>query len=185
LDARLPQRNICHIDWIADDEQLERAHKATLLQADVALLGKGSYPGMSSFWTAAEQDEKASVYVRDVARAINEIPKIVYSHQDMQVSSRNTSVHVVEDDNALVEDVQRLKRETEGTLLLYGDVRLAQTFVQRDLLDEIHLDICPVILGAGKPLFTDLTHRTNLRLLQATSYASGVTTMSYEVAQTS
>jgi len=173
------------LDWIAGDEHLERAHEATLEQADLAILGAGSYPGMSSFWTAAEHDEKAEAIVRDLARAMNEIPKIVYSHQDMPVDWRNAKVHVVDDDNALVEDVQRLKRETEGPILVYGGVRLAQTFVQQDLLDEIHLDICPVILGVGKPLFTDLTHRKNLRLRQAVTYDSGATTMYYEVVKTS
>ena len=62
---------------------------------------------------------------------------------------------------------------------------LRQTFVQQDLLDEIHLDMCPVILGVGKPLFTDLTHRTNLRLRQAVPYDSGATTMYYEAVKTS
>jgi dihydrofolate reductase len=173
------------LDWIADDEQLERAHKATLEQADVAILGAGSYPEMSSFWTAAEDDEKAKALVRDIARAMNEIPKIVYSHKDMPVDWRNAKVHVVDDDNALVEDMQRLKRETEGTILVYGGVRLARTFVQQDLLDEIHLDICPVILGVGKPLFTGLTHRTKLRLCQAVTYDSGATTLYFEVVKSS
>src|SRR5207237_10848640 len=102
---------------IAYDEQLLRGHKATLEQANVALLGAGSYPGISRFWTAAEHDEKAEAIVRDLARAMNEIPKIVYSHQDMPVDWRNTIVHVVKDDKALVEDVERLKRETEGTII--------------------------------------------------------------------
>lgn len=172
------------LDWSAGDEQLERVHQATLEQADVALLGAGSYPEMSSFWTAAEHDEKAEAVVRDLARAMNAIPKIVYSHQDMPVDWRNANVHVVDDDNMLVEDVQRLKRETEGTLVVYGGVRLARTFVQQDLLDEIHLDMCPVILGVGKPLFTGLTHRTTLRLRQAVTYDSGTTTMYYEVVKT-
>jgi dihydrofolate reductase len=173
------------LDWIADDEQLNRGHLAALGQADIAVLGAGSYPGMSSFWTAAEHDEKAEAVMRDLGRAMNEVPKIVYSHQDMPVDWRNAKVHVVDDDHALVEDVQRLTRETEGTILVYGGVRLAQTFVQQDLLDEIHLNICPVILGVGKPLFTDLTHRTNLRLRQAVTYDSGATTMYYEVVKTS
>jgi len=39
------------LDWIAGDEHLERAHEATLEQADLAILGAGSYPGMSiSLW---------------------------------------------------------------------------------------------------------------------------------------
>lgn len=169
------------LDWMVGDDQLERAHKATLEQAGVAIFGAGSYPEMSSFWTAAEHDEEADAFDRDFARALNEIPKIVYSHENMPVDWRNAKVHIVDDDNALVQDVQRLKRETEDAILVYGGVRLARTFVQQDLLDEIHLDICPVILGVGKSLFTDLTHRTNLRLRQAVTYDSGTTTLYYEV----
>ena len=52
-------------------EQLEQAHNAILEQADVAILGAGSYPGMSGFWTAAEHDEKAKAHSRDLARAMN------------------------------------------------------------------------------------------------------------------
>jgi dihydrofolate reductase len=173
------------LDWIADDEPLNRVHRAVLEQADVIVFGAGSYAGTSSFWTAAEHDEKAEAVIRDLGRAMNEIPKIIYSHKDMPVSWRNTKVHVVKDDKALVEDVERLKRETEGTIIVYGGVRLARSFVQQDLLDEIHLNVCPVILGVGQPLFTDLTHRTNLRLRQAVPYDSGATTMYYEVVKTS
>jgi dihydrofolate reductase len=57
--------------------------------------------------------------------------------------------------------------------------------VQQDLLDEIHLDVCPVILGVGQPLFTDLTHRTHLRLRETVTYDSGATMMHYEVVKTS
>jgi len=91
----------------------------------------------------------------------------------------------VKDDKALVEDVERLKRETEGTIICYGGVRFARTLVQQDLLDDIHLDVCPVILGVGQPLFTDLTHRTHLRLRETVPYDSGATMMHYEVVKTS
>src|SRR6266480_3721224 len=131
------------LDWIADDEALNQDHLARLEQADAVLLGAGGY-AMSSFWTAAEHDEKA-----------------------------------------LVEDVERLKRETEGTIICYGGVRFARTLVQQDLPDEIHLDVCPVILGVGQPLFPDLMHRTNLRLRETVTYDSGATMMHYEVVKTS
>jgi len=172
------------LDWIANDEPLNQDHLARLEQADAVLLGAGGY-SMSSFWTAAEHDEKAEAIIKDLGRAINKIPKIVYSHKDMPVDWRNTKVHVVKDDNALVEDVERLKRETEGPLLCYGGVRFARTLVQQDLLDEIHLDVCPVILGVGQPLFTDLMRRTNLRLRETVTYDSGATMMHYEVVKTS
>jgi len=172
------------LDWIAQDEPVNQDHLARLEQADVVILGAGGY-SMSSFWTAAEHDKKAEAIIRDLGRAINEIPKIVYSHKDMPVDWRNTKVQVVKDDKALVEDIGRLKRKTEGTILCYGGVRFARSLVQQDLLDEIHLDICPVILGVGQPLFTDLAHRTNLRLLESVTYDSGATMVHYEAVKTS
>jgi len=169
------------LDWIADDEPLSRAHKEILEQADVAVLGAGSYPEMSGYWTGAERDEKIDANLRDIGRAMNEIRKVVYSHHDMPVTWRNTEVHVVADDDALVKDVQRLKEETKGTIMVYGGVRLARTFMQQSLPDAVHLSICPIVLGAGQPLFVDLTHRTNLRLRKTVAYASGATEMRYEV----
>ncbi|HTE46020.1 MAG TPA: dihydrofolate reductase family protein [Gemmatimonadaceae bacterium] len=169
------------LDWIANDEPLSRAHQDKLEHAEVAVLGAGSYSEMSSYWMAAEHDEKADPVLRDIGRAMNAIRKVVYSHHDMPIEWRNAKVHVVADDKALVEDVQRLKQETEGTIIVYGGVRLARSFVQQDLPDEIHLVICPVILGAGQPLFTDLTHRTNLRVRQAVTHDSGATAMYYDV----
>ena len=37
----------------------------------------------------------------------------------------------------------------------------------------------------GQPLFTDLTHRTNLRRREAVTYYSGTTMVHYEVLKTS
>jgi dihydrofolate reductase len=173
------------MDWIAQDEALNRAHKETLEQSDVAVLGAGAYPEMAKYWIAAEHDEKTDPTMRAIARAFNAIPKIVYSHKDMPVTWNNTKIHVVADDDALVKDVQRVKQETKRIIIVYGGVRLARTFVRRDLPDQLNLDICPVILGAGQPLLADLTHRTNLRLRHSTTYDSGAVAMYYDVVKTS
>jgi dihydrofolate reductase len=173
------------LDWIVSDESLVKDHLARLEQADLVLSGAGVYPEMSSYWIAAEHDANADSVTRHVGRAMNAVPKIVYSHEDKLVEWRNTRVHVVKDDDALVEDVRRLKRDTDGTIMIFGGVRLARTFVQRGLVDEIHFDVCPVILGVGQPLFTDLTHRTSLRLRESATYDSGTTMMHFEVVKAS
>src|SRR3989440_11625069 len=97
------------LDWIANDEPLNQDHLARLEQAGAVILGAGGY-SMSSFWTAAEHDEKAEAIMRDLGRAMKKITKIVYNHQDMPVDWRKTTIHVVKNDKALVEDVERLKR---------------------------------------------------------------------------
>jgi len=169
------------LDWIASDESLLRVRLAALEQADVAVLGAGAYAEMSSYWTAAEHDKKAEAVIRNIGRVINAIPKVVYGRKDMPVDWRNTTVRVVDDDNAFLNDVHRLKRDTAGNILVYGGVRLARSFVQHDLVDEIQLDVSPIILGEGQPLFFDLTDRKSLRLRQTITYDSGATNMQYEV----
>ena len=134
------------LDWIANDEPLNQDHLARLEQADAVILGAGGY-AMSRFWTAAEHDEKAEAIMRDLGRVINKIPKIVYSHKDMPVDWRNTKVHVVKDDKALVEDVERLKRETEGTILCYGGVRFA--LCTDDIHNENRYDSRPIQAAIG------------------------------------
>jgi riboflavin biosynthesis pyrimidine reductase len=169
------------LDWIAADESLNQAHQAVLEQSDIAILGAGAAPDMSKYWIAAEHDEKEKANIRSIARAFNEIPKIIYSHKPMPIDWHNAKVHVVDGDRVLAEDVQRLKRETKRSIIVYGGVRMAQTFVRLDLPDELHLNVCPVILGGGKPLFTDLKHRTKLRLRETKTYESGAAMMRYEV----
>lgn len=41
----------------------------------------------------------------------------------------------------------------EGTLWIVGGGGLASQFADEGLLDEVHLTVVPVVLGAGKPLF--------------------------------
>lgn len=172
------------MDWISLSEALNQDHKSRLEQAEAAVLGAGSYSEMSSYWKAAEHDQKAEPLMRDIGRAMNAVRKIVYSHKTIPVDWRNAKVHTVKDDKAFVEDVQRLQREGAGTILVYGGVQLARSFIQHHLLDEIYLDICPVILGGGQPLFADLTHRTNLRLRETVAYDSGATMVHYDVVKT-
>ena len=168
------------LDWMANDEAIERNHLARLKQAELLILGTGVIPEMSSFWTRAEQDEKEREMMREIGRAMNAARKIVYSHHDRKLDWRHVELHVAKDDQALVEDVKRLKHDAEGTIVSYGGVRMARSLLQHGLIDELHLDICPIVLADGQALFTNSVQRT-LRLCDHAAYASGATMVHYEV----
>jgi len=170
------------MDWIALDDPLNQDHLARLGRADVVIMGAGA-SAMSTYWTAAEHDNKAKEVFRALGRAINQIPKVIYSHKTRSVDWRNAKVHVVADDRALAEDIARLKRDSERSVLCYGGVRFARTLLKQHLVDELALDICPLILGVGESLFTGLTDRTNLRLDESVKYDSGAVLMRYVVAR--
>lgn len=169
-----------NLDWIALDPGIMQDHLERLEEAAVVVLGGASYPGMREVWAAIAKNEESDAASRAIGLAMNKTPIISYGQEDKPTSG-NDEVRVVKNDKELVKALTQLKKETNGTLVSYGGVRFGQSLIRLDLVDEIHLDVCPVILGKGQMLFTDLTHGTQLRLLKSTTYKSGATEMHYEV----
>ncbi len=65
----------------------------------------------------------------------------------------------------------------------YGGSGIITSFMNERLVDAYLLAVYPVILGAGKPLFTGIQQRVNLQLTGTTTSAAGVTLLRYEKAQ--
>ena len=73
----------------------------------------------------------------------------------------------------IAEEVARLKAQSGKNLVLWGGVRIAQTFAQLGLIDEYWLLIQPKVLGSGQPLFIDIKDRINLKLASARASQHG------------
>ena len=80
----------------------------------------------------------------------------------------------------VVDEVTKLKEKYEGDIVVHGSPQLAQTLIERDLVDAIHLQIYPVIVGAGKRLFADTSTINRLRLTEAKTVGDGVHILIYE-----
>ena len=68
----------------------------------------------------------------------------------------------------------------ERNLWIVGGGPVASQFAEAGLLDEVHLTVVPVVLGAGKPLFEQGLPEP-LQLTRARPYASGMVDLRYEV----
>jgi dihydrofolate reductase len=49
------------------------------------------------------------------------------------------------------------------------------------LVDEIGLSLHPVLLGGGKPLFSNIQNRINLILIESKTYATGLVSLTYRL----
>ncbi|MCB0279177.1 MAG: dihydrofolate reductase [Calditrichaeota bacterium] len=76
-------------------------------------------------------------------------------------------------DGPLIEEVQKLQKSTQKNIWLFGGSSLVQSFIETKLLDECILAVHPILLGAGKPLFS-LTGRIRLSLINSITYSSGL-----------
>ena len=75
--------------------------------------------------------------------------------------------------------VQRLKKEQGKDIWLFGGASLTASLMNAGLVDEISLAVHPIILGAGKPLFTNIKNRTALTLAHTKTYSSGLVALTY------
>jgi dihydrofolate reductase len=131
-----------------------------LSDAGVLGMGRGLYEEMSDFWQSAEGD---------YARWMNEKPKVVFSRTLERADWPTTSVA----DGDLADEVARLKAEPGGDILVFGGYTLAQALTRARLVDEFRLQIRPVALGSGEPMFRDLERGQRLDLVDCTPYPDG------------
>src|SRR5215471_12430363 len=61
--------------------------------------------------------------------------------------------------NDIKEQVEKIKHENGKDIWLFGGANLAASLINMGLVDELWLSIHPIILGSGKPLFSDVKTR--------------------------
>lgn len=159
---------------IADDELHEFATRL-LNNVDILLFGRVTYELMESYWPHASEDPNATDSMRQFARKINAMPKIVFSKTLEKAEWNNTELVR----NDLAEEVIKLKRES-GKYLSVGGISVCQELMRRGLIDEYWILVQPVIWGKGRRLFDDSTEKKiKLKLMDTKTFVSGVVVLHY------
>jgi dihydrofolate reductase len=167
------------LDWMlnAPDQALNDDIIALLRASDAGFLGYPVAQGMIPYWEGVAADPSASAAGRDFAAAVNRLHRIIISSQPVDLPWGNSELVVARTDDDLAAAVTGFKRQPGSDLGVPGGVRTAQRFARLGLIDEYVLQVHPIALGAGKPLFTQ---KTELQLISAKTYGSGVMRLRYE-----
>ncbi len=159
-----------HGGWVAPyfDEQAGQLMDEVFTRPGAFLLGRGTYQIFASYWP------KVTDPAHTIAAALNKLPKYVASKTLDRVDwSGSTLIRDVEG------EVARLKQQPGGELQVHGSPGLAQTLLQKGLVDELNLIVFPIILGAGKRLFGSGTVPTAFELVSSRTTPSGVIFSTY------
>ena len=139
---------------------------------DTILLGANTYKMFVEFWPKATNDEQI------VADKLNSIPKIVFSKSLKKAPwGKWPEARMISGD--AVAEIKKLKAEKGKDMVLWGSIALSQDLMKANLIDEYHFRICPVVLGAGKPLF-EKTGKLELDLFESKQYKSGLMLLKYK-----
>ena len=93
--------------------------------------------------------------------------------------SPDDKVEIVSRDAA--EFVRELKQQSGKDILVMSGGLLAKSLFEAQLIDEIGLNIHPILLGSGIPLFYEMKHQIDLELLDCTPFKNGCVYVSYRV----
>jgi dihydrofolate reductase len=81
-----------------------------------------------------------------------------------------------------LDDVAALKQTEGGPIAVHGSAELGRGLADAGLVDRYHLLVFPLLLGAGKRLFSATDKdTTKLRLVESGAYANGVQMQVFDV----
>lgn len=162
------------------DESFDAYNAERLRAADTLLLGRVSYQGFKGFWPSVADDPDATPIQREISHLNNAIDKVVISDSltpEEAAPWHNTRIIGRVDAH---EQIAELKRQSGKDILVFGSHTLWNDLLTKDLVDELHLMIGPVVLGAGTPLF-DGQPAVSLRLIETRMWDdSGNVLVQYE-----
>ncbi|GAA1116622.1 dihydrofolate reductase family protein [Nesterenkonia jeotgali] len=159
--------------WGEPDEEVMAAINDQTRNIGTYLYGRKIYELMSVWETdpGLAEDSAASAEFAEIWTAAE---KIVYSTTLTEVTTRRTRIER-EFDPA---QVQRLKESSAKDLTIEGPT-LAAHALRHGLVDEIHMLICPVVIGGGLRMLPEF--RVEMTLRDVHRFSNGMVQLSYTV----
>jgi dihydrofolate reductase len=76
-------------------------------------------------------------------------------------------------------EVEKIKNEKGKDIWLFGGAQLTTSLLNLGLVDELSLAVHPILLGSGKPLFSNIKDRINLTLVDTKTFSTGLVSLTY------
>ncbi|HUL72823.1 MAG TPA: dihydrofolate reductase family protein [Vicinamibacterales bacterium] len=164
------------IDWLIFSPDVQAVMAAYWKGVDTILMGRKTWA-----FAAAQSPARPKPARRPPAdRRPSKPPKMhTYVFSRTLESIDAAGVELVREDAAGF--VRRLKSQPGGRMCLMGGGELATSLLAAGLVDEVGLNIHPILLGSGVPVFRDAGRRVALTLTECRQLAGGCVLASYRV----
>jgi dihydrofolate reductase len=161
-----------NFDWVAPDEEVHAFVNDLERPVGTYLYGRRMYEVMVA-WENPQTSADHPPFVQDFAAIWQAADKIVYSRTLETVFSARTRI-----ERGFNPDTVRQMKATGGRDISVGGPDLAGQAIKAGLVDEWHLLVTPVVVGAGKHSLPNHVG-VKLELLDERRFGNGVVHLHY------
>jgi dihydrofolate reductase len=154
------------------DPKMGEAIGAIMGSSQAILLGRRTYQEFAPAWsTKSAEDDPGAPFM-------NQTPKYVVSASLQAGEWSNSSI--LGPYNA--DTIRDLKDRVDGNIYVSGSGTLVRALLADGLVDDLHLFVYPLALGAGQRLFADGGPAAKFALAGSEAYSNGVVHLTYTFA---
>jgi dihydrofolate reductase len=136
------------------------------------VFGRVTYELMVSFWPMPMAAER----MPEVAKQMNNLPKVVFSRTLDEVSWNNTRLVK----GNLADEIRKMKKEDGEGMVIFGSGTIISQLAQEGLIDEYQIIVDPVALGKGRTMFDGIKEKLTLKLTKTQAFGNGNVLLCYE-----
>ena len=161
------------LDWMTQevDDKFRTDFLAFTDSFDTILMGRKMTAGFMDYWTKAVKDPEHQWYA--IAERMVDYSKIVFTKTLDEVPSSWPNTTLAKGN--IVDEVNRAKNRDGKDIVVYGGAGFVSSLIKHNLLDEYHFFVEPAAIGSGMTIFKDVGRQFDLKQLDATPYACGIT----------
>lgn len=149
------------VDWLQWDDEVGAISGEYWKTIDTVVMGRKTY----------------EVALRSGTTSYPGVRNVVFSRTMKE--SPSPGVEIVSEDAA--DFIRALKQQEGKGICVMGGGELAKSLFEAGLIDEVGLNIHPVILGSGIPLFYRMSHEVPLELKEQRVLKNGCVYVLYRV----
>ena len=153
------------LDWLHMSPEVGKIMAETWARVDVMLMGRKTWEFAAASSPGGDGGGMSGITTYLFSRTLKDRPP--------------PGVNLVSDNAG--EFVRDLKKKKGKDILVMGGGELAQSLFEAGVIDEVGLNIHPVLLGSGVPLFRDAGRRIKLQLQESRVLDGGCVLATYRV----
>jgi dihydrofolate reductase len=154
------------LEFVEEAYQIKAREQA---EAKALMMGRISYESFSPVWPDMAEFPEYKVMPKYVVSTTLSEENLVSNWGEITILRS-------------LDEVADLKETEGGPIIIHGSAMLSRNLSDAGLIDRYHLLVFPLLLGAGKRMFSDTDKdKQMLTLIEGESYGNGIQKLVYDV----